>query len=77
MSELYHPYRNVVNARLSKEWLVRLICCGHDDGAREFDTWEVANQFRNAYVGDGNMGALVARQGHKRAGIIFRSGANR
>lgn len=54
----------------AKMWRVRMICCGTDDGVRDFDSWETADRFRNAYTGDGNMGSLALKEGHKRTGII-------
>ena len=45
------------------EWRVRLICCGRDDGAVTFPTWEDAEDFRVSYV---------AAEGHDRAAIIER-----
>ena len=32
----------------ARRWVVRLICCGMDDGRRDFDSWNEADQFRRA-----------------------------
>jgi hypothetical protein len=45
-------------------WIVRLICCGREDGIYQANTWEEADQFRTAYMD---------AYGHDRAGIIERA----
>lgn len=47
--------------RKPARWKLRLICCGRDDGAAWFATWEEADRFRESYV-------LAA--GHDRAAIL-------
>ena len=32
------------------QWVLRLICCGHDDGRWRCATWEEADAIRNSYV---------------------------
>lgn len=56
------------------KYIVKLICCGRDDGTYEADTWEEADKFRESYTS----GEAVAKHGysdsehngHKRVGII-------
>lgn len=43
-------------------WLVRLVCCGREDGTERFETWEAANAFRESYTHPDT--------GHDRAAII-------
>ena len=47
-----------------KEWKLRLICCGRDDGEWFFDTWEEADRFRDSYTN---------AYGHDRAAILERA----
>ena len=56
-------------------WRIRLICCGHDDGAWYALTWEQAEKFRDSYTSGAavNLHGYSAEghePGHKRAGII-------
>lgn len=57
-----------------ERWIVRLSCCGRDDGVEVFDTWKEANAFRESYVSGqgkdphGYSGTGIT--GHQRAGII-------
>jgi hypothetical protein len=56
-------------------WRVRLICCGRDAGDIFRDTWEEADEFRQAYTsGAGVRGPDWPLGGHDRAGIIERVG---
>ena len=45
-----------------KPWRLRLICCGRSDGREYFDTWQLADDFRQAYEANG--------VGHIRVGIV-------
>lgn len=45
-------------------WLVRKICCGHDDGEAEFATWKEADRFREIYVDSSRIA------GHERSAIV-------
>ena len=42
-------------------WIVRLTCCGRDDGTWAMPTWEKADEFRESYLNAG---------GHDRSAII-------
>jgi hypothetical protein len=50
------------------EYVVKLICCGRDDGEFRARTWDEADAFREAYVS----GVGVGKDGHQRAAIIER-----
>lgn len=53
-----------------KKWIVKLICCGRDDGIYQADTWEEADSFRESYTS----GPYVnVPGGHERAGIVEKS----
>ncbi len=55
-----------------KEWRLRLICCGRENGIKEFATWDAADFFRRCYTG----GPAVNRpdgNGHDRAAILERN----
>lgn len=56
------------------EWLVRLICCGRDDGSQVVRTWDEANAFREAYTsGVGVKGPdWPWAGGHERSAIVSR-----
>lgn len=43
-------------------WVLRLICCGRDDGIEGYPTWEEAQAFRESYVGGSS--------GHDRQAIL-------
>lgn len=60
----------------SSIWRVRLICCGRNDGDIFRDTWEEADQFRQAYTSGPGVAApgQLRHGGHVRAGIIERIG---
>lgn len=47
-------------------FIVRLICCGRDDGVFGPVPWEQADEFRESYCS----GLGVGPGGHDRAGII-------
>lgn len=55
------------------EWLLRLICCGRDDGVERFGTWSEADRFRESYCS--GPGVLQADRpqygGHDRAAILY------
>lgn len=51
---------------MADNWQVRLICCGREDGIQQFDTWDEAEQFREAYIS----GPGVGPDGHDRAAVI-------
>lgn len=57
-------------------WRLRLICCGRDDGDIFRDTWDEADQFRQAYTSGPGVAApgQLHIGGHVRAGIIERIG---
>lgn len=55
---------------LRREWRLRLVCCGRDDGIETFDTWDAADDFREAYTsGPG----VAPNGGHDRAAILERA----
>lgn len=49
---------------MATDWVLDLICCGHDDGRLMFSTWEAADEFRNSYID---------AEGHDRAAILRRA----
>lgn len=58
-----------------KPWIVKLVCCGRDDGEYRADTYEEAYYFRESYtngvsVNPHGYSAGEHEPGHKRAGII-------
>jgi hypothetical protein len=64
---------------VSEIWRVRLICCGRDDGDIFRDTWQEADEFRNAYTSGAGVRHFNGRyweSGHDRAGIIERIGGD-
>lgn len=50
---------------MNDNWMVRLICCGHNDGAQVLATWQEADDFREQYV--------ASNGGHERSGIVERA----
>ena len=64
--------------QFAARWIVRLICCGRDDGEERFATWEEADRFRESYtdkvgVAPHGYSADESESGHRRAGIIRRA----
>ena len=50
--------------RGSGPWVLRLVCCGYDDGIERYATWDEADMFRQTYV--------TGPGGHDRAAILTR-----
>jgi len=68
------------NQIIKKPWLLKLICCGRDDGEEQFATWEEADRFREASTsGEGiaehGYSAQADEPGHRRAAILYRLSA--
>lgn len=55
------------------KWLVKLICCAHDDGSYETDSWEDADNFRESYLSGIGVNNDPNQSGHKRAAIIYKA----
>lgn len=55
-------------------WTLKLICCGRDDGSVTFQTWEEADDFREAYTSgyavDPHGYSGTGTSGHQRAAIL-------
>ena len=57
-------------------WVVRLTCCGHDEGVyTRASTWEEADAFREAYTSGAGVhpngySAPEHSPGHKRSAVI-------
>jgi hypothetical protein len=52
------------DVRQSARWAVDLVCCGHDGGTVVRNSWQEADDFREAYCDAG---------GHERVGIVRRA----